>query len=204
MADPVRFLDRLLRRAYGIYEYGSDPDCIFRVSVSKAHRRVELPGLILERGARFVELHFWNEHVPRLPEDGATVAWAKQLLRQVDRALRELAKAFAWDARLEGVRAIGGVMAAFEGDAGISAVPVLKRLGFEVVRHRSRLGELAELGPRLYAWALLRGYQGNSLRGRRLGQLHRVELWMPRADFLSRYGARASGERVEGAPATSS
>lgn len=204
MASPIRLLDRLLRRAYGIYEYWSDPDCIFRLSISEADRRIELPGFTLEKGARVVELHFWNEHMPRLPEGGATVSWAKQFLRQVDRAFRELAKGSASDARLAGAQAISGLMVVFEDEAGFGAVPLLERLGFRVAPYRNPLGELGEFWARLYAWALLRAYQKNSLRGRRLRQLHRVELWMPMADFLSRYGARAPGERVEGAPATSS
>ncbi len=204
MANPIRFLDRLLRRAYGIYEFWSAPDCIFRVSVSEADRRIELPGLTLEKGARLVELHFWNEHMPRLPEGGPTVSWAKQLLRQVDRSFREVAKRAASDARLAGAQAIGGVMIAFEDEAGFGAVAVLERLGFRVAPYRNPHGELAEFWSRLYSWVLLRAYQRHSLRGRRVSQLHRVDLWMPMADFMSRYGARASGEEIEGRPATSS
>jgi len=30
-------------------------------------------------GERFVDLHLWNEHIPAMPKEGASIAWARQM-----------------------------------------------------------------------------------------------------------------------------
>jgi hypothetical protein len=65
----IFFFDRLLQRAYGVFEFDRHPDCILRISVDKAEDDRVLPdGTRLEAGDRVVEIHFWNERLAEIEE----------------------------------------------------------------------------------------------------------------------------------------
>jgi YkoP domain len=48
-------------------------------------------GTRVRRGAPVLRLHIWNEQMPVMPPQGATLAWARQLGHAIDASLVELA-----------------------------------------------------------------------------------------------------------------
>ena len=92
LADLLFALDGRLQRRHAVFEYTGNPVCIFRVDIACSPERLALhDGTRLQRGERIVRLHFWNEHVPPVPQDGATIAWARQMQHAIAISLQELA-----------------------------------------------------------------------------------------------------------------
>jgi hypothetical protein len=73
-------LDRVLRRWQSVVEFTHDPDCILRIRVGRLDRDFVLAdGTAGRVGERFIDLHLWNEQVPAMPKEGASIAWARQM-----------------------------------------------------------------------------------------------------------------------------
>lgn len=86
-------LDKWLRRRQGVVEYSVHPRCLFRLQIGRSRRQLLLrDGTLLRRGQRVARLHFWNEHIPPVPEIGTTIHWGRQMQRGIAISLRELAR----------------------------------------------------------------------------------------------------------------
>jgi hypothetical protein len=73
-------IDATLRRWNSVVEFTSDPTCILRIRVGRLERPLVLAdGTCGRAGERFVDLHLWNEHIPEMPKEGASIAWARQM-----------------------------------------------------------------------------------------------------------------------------
>ncbi len=187
----IRLIDRCLRRVYGVYEYWDDPRCLFRIRLAKAPDVIHLPEGTIPTGVQLLELHFWNEHMPPIPEEGPDLAWGLRSYRMTLASLRRLAGQLRADPRLKGVQAITGVTVLYlNKGAGAAPEQLFQRLGFTLRPHRSRLGSFGEFWENLYTWLLMKTYNAVSLRRRRLLQLQRHEVWMPISEFVLRYGGK--------------
>lgn len=92
LADAFALFDARLRRSQAVFEYTSNPACIFRLDIAHARRALILAdGTRLGPGERTARLHYWNEQVPPIPESGATIGWARRMQRAIAISLRELA-----------------------------------------------------------------------------------------------------------------
>jgi hypothetical protein len=97
-------------------------------------------------GARTARLHFWNEQIPPLPKEGATVAWARQMQRAIAVSLRELATYFASRPDLDDVALIwADASSATRGQSGKLA-RIMAHYGFETVAEPASLS----LGKRIH------------------------------------------------------
>src|SRR5262249_1559733 len=95
--DKVIFgLDRGLRRWQSSGEYTHDPHCILRIKFGRLDRDFVLAdGTAGHIGDRFIDLHLWNEQVPAMPKEGASIAWARQMSFCFQHSLRQLARYLA-------------------------------------------------------------------------------------------------------------
>jgi len=104
-------LDRWLRHRQGVYEYSSGPFCVFRVQRAQAEADMLLSdGTRIAAGDPVLNLHLWNEHVPPMRLQGATVAWAREATRRVELSMRELARHLKWTRALDDIVALRGDM----------------------------------------------------------------------------------------------
>src|SRR6202012_1726116 len=63
-----------------VFEYSQNTACIFRLDITRASRDLTLrDGTAIHSGDRMARLHFWNEQIPAIPADGATIAWARRM-----------------------------------------------------------------------------------------------------------------------------
>jgi len=76
LRSAIRSLDAFLQRIEGIREYSTDARCIFRIAPGHAATGLSCPqaGLNLRPGDRILDLHLWNEHVPRIAPSGPDFA----------------------------------------------------------------------------------------------------------------------------------
>lgn len=92
LAEAIFALDKWLRRRQAVAEYSAHPACVFRLQIDRARRRLTLhDGTRLEPGQRVARLHFWNGHIPPVPNNGTTIRWARQMQKAISNSLRELA-----------------------------------------------------------------------------------------------------------------
>jgi hypothetical protein len=92
LARAIFALDTRLRRSLAVIEYSAHPSCVFRLGIARSRRELTLrDGTHLQPGDRVVQLHFWNEHMPPVPPDGATIRWARGMQQSAVTSLGELA-----------------------------------------------------------------------------------------------------------------
>lgn len=93
LAETLFAFDTRLRQHYGVIEYSAHPTCIFRLEIALSDRHVTLAdGTDLQPGERIIRLHFWNAHIPPVPEGGTTIRWARRMQRSISISLHELAR----------------------------------------------------------------------------------------------------------------
>lgn len=169
--------------------YWDDPDCLFRAQIARATRDIALPDTVIPAGEKVLGLHFWNEHMPKIPPEGPTLALALRGSRMVVSSFRVLAREMHRDPRMAGAQALGGATVLFAAGDDSGGEKLFKRLGFTMFPYRSSLGRFGEFWENFYTWALMWAYNDFSLRQRHLVALHRTESWIAADEFLRRYGA---------------
>jgi hypothetical protein len=126
-------LDTLLRRWYAITEYSIDNRCIFRIQLAEIEDIVRLAdGTLARPGDHIIDLHLWNEHLPRLPAGGASVRWALEMRRCLEISLRELAAYVSVHQEFRDVRILRGHIKLCVSEQCEQMARLCRRLGFEV------------------------------------------------------------------------
>ncbi|MCL6430107.1 MAG: hypothetical protein K6V36_04510 [Anaerolineae bacterium] len=195
----VRALDALLRRCLHVRSFAEDAVCILRVSCGRAREAIVLQdGTQIRPGDPVIDIHFWNERVPPMPESGPDLRWAREMHRRFVASLRLLAQHLMEASSSDGA-AIRGEFGFLSGEALDAQSYLFRRLGLEVRRlHAARgaWGRFAEFWQNLFSYWLIWTYNPASLRGKRLLDLERCEVWISRQALLARYGARPHGPQL--------
>jgi hypothetical protein len=187
MRGLIRRFDAFLRRREGVYESSACSHGLLRLRLSCARERVPLGDGWVEPGEQVLELHLWNEHMPPLPREGPSLAWAWRTERKFVASLRDLAREMRTEPAYCNVRALRAVTVLLTPGPG-SAGPLAARLGFVVRPYHNRLGRFGEFWENFYTWFIMWTFNAASLRGRRLLGLRRLEMWMTAEDFVQRFG----------------
>ncbi|MGH6817742.1 MAG: YkoP family protein [Methylovirgula sp.] len=179
-------LDRYLRLRQRVREYTSATTCILRIQLLSSAADVSLAdGTRLRRGERFIDLHFWNEHVPAIPKRGPTLHWARQMNRCFAESLRELAAYLAARPEFDDVRAIRVNMSLGPPARGDQIARIVARYGFERVaapQPRTFVERMHRLGENILVSLLVLASNSGALkadtlrRGRMLAYLSRRSL----------------------------
>ncbi|MFQ6000927.1 MAG: hypothetical protein ACE5LG_04590 [Anaerolineae bacterium] len=191
----IRRFDWFLRRLYGIHEFTREDDCIIRIAFRKSDRELTLSdGTNILQGETIGELHFWNERIPPMPKDGPDLAWGLQFHRLMRRTLAELVRYIESAPEWRGIRAFRGETAV-DGQEGLKrATEVMGRLGFDLLplgRSISRLKPFLEFWENIYLWGLIWTFNPASLKGKRLLDLQRCQIWVSRRRLIERYSPKS-------------
>ena len=190
--DKIIFgLDRLLSRWQSVVEYTHDPTCILRITLGRLDQDFVLTdGTAGHAGERFIDLHLWNEHIPAMPKEGASIAWARQMSLCFQNSLRQLARYLASRPDLDDISLMRCTMMFASGERDDQMVRMIGRYGFEVVpptttvtlgERARRLGENVLIS--LIVWA------GNTAALRRdTLRRGRTRVFMSRKVLEQRYG----------------
>jgi hypothetical protein len=187
----VRGLDERLRRVQGIAEFSASRDCILRVEARRSGEALRLAdGTEIRPEDALLELHLWNEHLPRIPILGPHLGWALRIRSQMRLSLAELARSLerrpdfapvvALHARISwGRRARSGRM-----------LSLARRFGFRPslrIAPTGAIERIHDFWEDFLIWALICTFNPRSLRGGGLLR-HRADLWMSRRELITRYG----------------
>jgi hypothetical protein len=183
LAGVLSAFDVRQRRRQAVFEYSHNPACIFRLDISRARRLLVLrDGTHVDAGGRVARLHFWNEQIPQLAEDGATIAWARRMQRAIAISLDELARYLAEQPDLADVAIVcADVPSATRSQSGQLA-RIMAHYGFETIREPERLpfGErLHRLGENILISLIVLAHNAGALRPDTLSRV-RVPIYLSR------------------------
>ena len=187
----VRSVDSLLRQRQGIHEFTGDEACIFRISVETAGRAVTLSdGTDVREGDLVLQLHLWNEHLPVMPSQGPSTAWANLMKRRMRQSLQAIARYLEGEPQLDAVRALHGAPPFGSRLGALQMVRTAQRFGFDVLDPDMPL----EWRDRIHAvfdsmllWGLTYAFNPAGLKAKSLLR-YRYRLWISRRKLLLCYG----------------
>jgi hypothetical protein len=191
LAEAIFALDKWLRRRQGVFEYSSHPRCLFRMQVCRAHRQLRLrDGTLVRRGQRVVHLHFWNEHIPHVPETGTTFGWARQMQLGIAISLQELANYLAARREFADVAVICGDVPCGTQSQAHQLSHIMAHYGFETILEAEpvRLRErLHRLGDNILISLMVLAQNSVALRADTLRRV-RVPIYLSRRGLAERFG----------------
>ena len=189
MRKLIFFIDALLRKKYGVFEFSDEEDCMLRLQVTPAWYALNFPDLVVQAGEPVLILHTWNEHIQPISASGADLAWARVFYRGFLKSLQAVAGQMKQDPRLADIRAVGAETILLVSGDRDSGIRVFSRAGFTILPSSESGGLFGEFWENLYSWLLLWAYNPGSIRYRSFFHMERVGFWMPADDFLERFGA---------------
>lgn len=189
LARAIFTLDGFLRRKQGIYEYSSHPECLFRIEDTFAQADVTLrDGTRVRPGDPLLRLHIWNEQMPPMGSDGASIAWARRAMRAVELSLRELARAMSERPAWGDVPAICANMKLASSDETAKLLRIALSYGFETTDSaRAPEHVLHRAGDGILAAMLVLATNPAALRPGVFWRESRP-IYMSRAFLMHRYG----------------
>jgi hypothetical protein len=200
LAGALSALDVRQRRRQAVLEYSHNPACVFRLDIGRARRLLTLrDGTRVNPGERVARLHFWNEQIPPLPEDGATIGWARRMQRAIAISLGELARYLAERPELADIAVVcGDVPSATRSQSGQLA-RIMAHYGFETIaepEHLPLAERLYRLGENILISLIVLAHNAGALRPDTLSRV-RVPIYLSRrvlesdfADWMSRCSER--------------
>jgi hypothetical protein len=191
LADIIFALDIWLRRRQAVVAYSSHPSCVFRVGVARARRTLMLrDGTCLRAGQRMIELHFWNEHIPPVPQNGATIRWARQMQKGISTSLRELARYLSARPDLRDISVICGNVPSATRAQWRQIEHIMGYYGFETVMESERLTlreRLHRFGENILISLTIFARNDAALRLDTLMRV-RVPIYLSRRDLERKFG----------------
>jgi YkoP-like protein len=183
LVEALSAFDNRLRRRQAVFEYTHDPACIFRIDVTRASREVTLrDGTTVRHGDRVVRLHFWNEQIPTLPEDGATIAWARRMQRAIGRSLDELGHYLAAQPDLADIAVICGHVPSGTKSQSGQIARIMAYYGFETIPETGPLPlaeRLHRFGENILISLIVLAHNAGALRSDTLARV-RVPIFLSR------------------------
>jgi hypothetical protein len=183
LVEALSAFDDRQRRRQAVFEYTSNPACIFRIDVTRASRAVTLrDGTFVRPGDRVVRLHFWNEQIPTLPEDGATIAWARRMQRAIGASLEELARYLAAQPDLADIAAICGHVPSGTKSQSRQIARIMAYYGFETILETEPLPfaeRLHRFGENILISLIVLAHNAGALRSDTLARV-RVPIFLSR------------------------
>jgi hypothetical protein len=182
-------LDRRLRDWNAVFEYTAHPNCILRARIGRLEQPITLvDGTRAGAGERTIDLHLWSEHIPPIPEQGASVAWARRINFGMLVSLQELAQFLRQQPDLDDVAVLQANTALTGPERRDQCIRLMRGYGFEPVV--SMPPTLAQRGHRLAENVLITlmvfAYNRSAIRSDTLRR-DRALLIMSRAALERRY-----------------
>ena len=188
-------LDTMLRRWYAISEYSTDDKCLFRIQLTEAERTIRLSdGTLARPGDRIIDLHLWNEHLPRLSDRGASVRWALEMRKCLGISLQELARYLNTHHELRDIALMRGNIKFCVAEQCGQMARVCRRFGFEV-RESDEPGTLIErihrFGQNILISLMVLALNGMAIRADTLRRAT-VMVYLSRKQLIARFGGGRS------------
>lgn len=198
----VATIDVLVRRAAGIFEFSDSPACLLRLGLGRSEIDLVLSdGTIVRPGDWVGQFHLWNEHIPRMSATGPDLRWGVKFYRGMMASLETLTVYVQTDDRFTWVNAFHGEVAVLQREDVPAAIQLFRRIGFDIQEQPAPTnwaGRFRRFWENLYTWWLMWAYQPASLQGKTLRHLARFDVWISRAELMTRHGPAVGGNGGRG------
>ncbi len=199
LAEAIFAFDKWLQRRQGVIEYSTHPQCLFRLQIGRSGQQLLLhDNTVLRPGQRIARLHFWNEHVPPLPERGTTIRWARQMQSGIAISLRELARYVASEPDLGDVGVVCGDVPCGTQSQAEQIAHIMAYYGFETIFEEEPLplGErLHRFGENILISLVVLARNSAALRADTLWRV-RVPIYLSRRRLAQRFGGAEQGAAI--------
>jgi YkoP domain len=196
----IERIDARLRAREGVYEYSASPDCIFRIQVTDSREAIKLSdGTQLRPGDQIINLHLWNEQLPIVPKNGATLSWARRMSQAVQSSLRELALYLIARPDLTSVVALRANMSFGSAEQSEQITRIAARYGFEAAgpaEPATMAGRLHRYGENVLISLMVIARNTAAFRFQSLRR-NRTPVYMSRRKLESRFRS-TDGDRPQG------
>lgn len=187
----VRAWDAFLRRRLGVFDYSTHPRVFLRLQLTRAPRPLTLAdGTRIARGDRVAALHFLNEKVPHLSEQGADLQWGLGFARGLAASLQELQRYLTSRPDLADVRLVQAHVGFVEEKDLQRTVALAGKFGLEFVAKPA--AGLRFWTPAFWetlgGWIMVWTFNPPGLKGKHFRRLLNAEIRMSRAALDRRYG----------------
>jgi hypothetical protein len=199
LAEAIFTLDIWLRRRQGTVEYSTHPQCLFRLQIGRSRQQLQLcDGTLLRRGERIAHLHFWNAHIPPVPEGGTTIRWARRMQHGIAISLRELVRHLASRPDLGDVAVICADVPCGTQSQARQVAHIMAHFGFEAIFEDEPLplGErLHRFGENILISLTVLAQNSAALRADTLRRV-RVPVYLSRRGLAERFGDAERGVAI--------
>jgi hypothetical protein len=199
LAQAIFTLDKWLQRRQGVVEYSAHPQCLFRLQIGRSRQQLLLrDGTPLRPGQRIARLHFWNEHVPTIPESRMIMRWARQMQLGIAISLRELVGYLASQPDLGDVAVICGDVPCGTQSQASQIAHIMAYYGFETIfeEEPAPFGErLHRFGENILISLIVLARNSVSLRADTLRRV-RVPIYLSRHALAERFGSAQQGAAI--------
>jgi hypothetical protein len=183
----VLLIEFLLRKSLRVYEFTDDPNCILRIQIASAPHTVMIENQAITKGDPVLGIHVWNEHMPKLPEQGASIEWAIRVRRMAIHSFGEVARELQKGGKYAPIHAVFGESTIFSFSEHTGGLRMMQSLGFTMLPYDRPSGKFGEFWANMFSWWLMWAFNDVSLHSRHFRNLDRTEAWMLVDDFIHRY-----------------
>ena len=181
--------DRWMVRRAKMMPVSTDPNCLLRLEVQRAPRKLAFGEITINKGEFLLGFHIWNDHLPPLPANADDLGWALLTYRLFAASLPQMADFIRQHPQLATAKVLRGKTALLP-PPGKGRHSPLAALGFNVKPYRSPLGKFGNFWEHFYLYWLIWAFNPDSTKGKSLFDVNLTELWVPIPEFLARYAGK--------------
>ena len=184
----IRRFDNWLSRVEGVEPFTDDPQCIMRIQIGRIDHQLTFPNQVIQPNSPALFIHFWNEHMPVIPDKGPELSYGLKLQRMIIYSMKLIADHIQKDPFLNDIQVVGGITTFVSREAADGGRATFLHLGFSLFPHRRAAGAFGEFWENFYIWWLMWAYNPVSARHRKMLEMQHSEFWMTKEQFLDRFG----------------
>ncbi len=184
----IRRFDNWLSRVEGVEPFTDDPQCILRIQIGRLNHDIAFPNQMIRSGSRALFIHFWNEHMPILPDNGPDLAYGLKFQRLIAYSMKLIARHIQENQTLNDISLIGGITTFVSRESADGGRKSFEHMGFTIFPYPRPEGAFGEFWENFYGWWLMWAYNPVSARYRKMLAMQHSEFWMTREKFLDKFG----------------
>ena len=184
----IRRFDNWLSQVEGVEPFTDDPQCVLRIQLGHINQDITFPDPIIRSKSSALLIHFWNEHMPIIPEKGPDLSYGLKLQRLIVYSMKLIAKHIQDNPSLNNVRVIGGITTFVSRESADGGRASFQHLGFTIFPYQRSAGAFGEFWENFYTWWVMWTYSPVSAQYRKMLDMQRTEFWTTREKFLDKFG----------------
>lgn len=186
----IRRFDTWLSHVEGVEPFTADPQCILRIQIGRTPHDRTFRDQTIRANSKALFIHFWNEHMPIIPEAGPDLSYGLKLQRMIVYSMKLIAKHLRNNPALQDIQWVGGITTFVGREAADGGRASFQHLGFTIFPGWRNAGAFGEFWENFYTWWVMWTFNPVSARHRSMLEMQHTEFWMSREQFMDRFGSK--------------